>query len=60
VAAILFLLLTMIATVHLGWHYAVDSYISLLAVPLIWYWAGKIAMFNVRGEQLARVMAWRA
>jgi len=60
VAAILFLLLTMIATVHLGWHYAVDSYLSLLAVPLIWSWAGRIAMFNVRGERLARVMAWRA
>jgi hypothetical protein len=52
-------ILTVIATVHLGWHYAVDGYISLLAVPAIWYWAGRIAMFNVRGERLARVFAGR-
>lgn len=59
-AAIVFLILTVIATIHLGWHYAVDGYISLLAVPLIWYWAGRIAMFNVRGERLARAITGRA
>jgi hypothetical protein len=58
-AALVFVILTVIATVHLGWHYAVDGYISLLAVPAIWYWAGRIAMFNVRGERLARVFAGR-
>jgi len=59
VAATAFVILTLIATVHLGWHYAVDGYISLLAVPMIWLWAGRIAMFNVRGERLARVFAAR-
>jgi hypothetical protein len=35
-------ILTMVASVHLGWHYAVDGYASALAVPAIWWVSGKV------------------
>ena len=53
-AATAFLILTMVATVHLGWHYAIDGYISLAAVPAIWAFAGRVAEFNLRGLRIAR------
>jgi hypothetical protein len=31
-----FAVLIVIGSVHLGWHYAVDAYASVLAVPFIW------------------------
>jgi hypothetical protein len=40
-AAGVFCLVIMIGSVHLGWHYAVDGYISVLTTALIWYGAGK-------------------
>jgi hypothetical protein len=43
VAALGFLAITLIGSVHLGWHYAVDGYVSLLLVPLIWMTSGRIA-----------------
>jgi hypothetical protein len=57
IAATLFLIVTMVATVHLGWHYAIDGYISLAAVPAIWAFAGRIAEFNLRGMRIARSFA---
>jgi hypothetical protein len=33
----------MIASVHLGYHYAVDGYVSLALVAGVWWLAGKIA-----------------
>ena len=36
-------LLVLLASVHLGWHYAIDGYVSALAVPLVWWMAGKLA-----------------
>lgn len=35
--------LIMIGSVHLAWHYAVDGYVSLAAMPAIWWLAGLIA-----------------
>jgi hypothetical protein len=29
--------------VHLGWHYALDGYVSLIAMVPIWWLAGVIA-----------------
>lgn len=31
----------LVGSVYLGWHYAIDGYISLLLVPLIWWGAGR-------------------
>jgi PAP2 superfamily protein len=32
--------ITLVASVHLGWHYALDGEVSLLLVPLIWWGSG--------------------
>lgn len=41
-ASIVFALLIFIGSVHLGWHYAIDAYVSAVAVWLIWMLAGRI------------------
>jgi hypothetical protein len=41
-AALGFVIVIVIGSVHLGWHYAVDGYASLLLVPLIWMTSGRI------------------
>lgn len=33
----------MLGAIHLAWHYAVDVYASLVAMPMIWWVAGRIA-----------------
>lgn len=38
----IFAVLITIGSVHLGWHYAVDSYASALAVPFIWKLSGMV------------------
>ena len=41
----------LVGSVHLGWHYAVDGYASILAVPAIWWAAGKLtARFVAAGR----------
>jgi hypothetical protein len=35
-------ILTLIATVHLGWHYALDGYVSIAAAAVIWWLAGAV------------------
>ena len=35
-------LIIMVSSVALAWHYAIDGYLSLLLVPLIWAGAGRI------------------
>ncbi len=57
IAAALFLAVTLVATIHLGWHYAIDGYISLAAVPAIWAFSGRVAEFNLRGMRIARSFA---
>ncbi|MEL7273486.1 MAG: phosphatase PAP2 family protein [Pseudomonadota bacterium] len=39
----IFALAIAIASVSLLWHYAVDGYVSIIAVALIWWGAGKLA-----------------
>jgi membrane-associated phospholipid phosphatase len=36
----LYAIVVLTGSVHLGWHYAVDGYASILLVPLIWMAAG--------------------
>lgn len=41
-AAITFAVVIFIGSVHLGWHYAIDAYVSAVAVAAIWVVAGRI------------------
>lgn len=42
-----YLAMIMIGSVHLGWHYAIDGYVSIIAVLLMWraagWWAARSA-----------------
>ena len=40
VVSVIYLLLIMIGSIHLGWHYAVDGYFSILTTWAIWAAAG--------------------
>lgn len=44
VALTAFLLLVMLASVHLGWHYAVDAYAGALGAALIWWAVGRLPL----------------
>jgi hypothetical protein len=37
----LFVLLTLVGSVHLGWHYALDGEVAILAVIVIWWAVGR-------------------
>ena len=52
---IFFTLLTLVGSVHLGWHYAIDGYVSLVAMVPIWRLAGWLAARTSR--QAARTSA---
>lgn len=38
----LFAALIVVGSVHFGWHYAIDAYASLIAVPVLWWIAGRL------------------
>lgn len=42
VAASAFLTITMIGSVLLGWHYAVDGYVAVIGVASLWWLSGRI------------------
>lgn len=49
----------LVGSVHLGWHYAVDGYVALAAVPVLWWAAGRFVAwyaprFMERGAPGAR------
>ena len=35
--------ITLLTSVHLGWHYAVDGYASILGMAAIWWLAGRVS-----------------
>ncbi len=43
ILAAIFAMIIFVGSVHLGWHYAIDAYASMLAVPVIWKVAGWLA-----------------
>jgi hypothetical protein len=51
----IFAVLIMIGSVHLGWHYAVDGYASVLTIPLIWKLGGMIVEYWHAHTRLAEV-----
>lgn len=43
----------LLGSVHLGWHYAVDGYVSVILVPIIWVFAGRIVRITGgRGKEV--------
>jgi 1,4-dihydroxy-2-naphthoate octaprenyltransferase len=41
-AAFVFLGVVLVSSVHLGWHYAVDGYASILATLAVWHAVGRV------------------
>lgn len=41
-AAVVYLAMIFIGSIHLGWHYAIDGILSILVTPLVWFLAGRI------------------
>ena len=48
VAAWLFVLIILLGSVGLGWHYAIDGYASLIGVAILWRLAGWAAQSWIR------------
>lgn len=40
IIAATYAILIFIGSVHLGWHYAIDGYVSAILTAIIWKWAG--------------------
>ena len=47
--------LVLVASVGLGWHYALDGYASLLLVPLIWWVSGRLLGSKPRNRGRGRL-----
>jgi hypothetical protein len=49
-AVAVYALLTLIGSVHLAWHYAIDGYVSVVAVLLLWWVSGKLVRWELGGR----------
>ena len=45
--ALIFELVVFVASVHLGWHYAMDGIVSAVLVPPVWYFAKNIERWQI-------------
>lgn len=52
IAFSVFAVFTFLGSVHLGWHYAIDGYVSLIATVLIWKLSGWIVRWWQRASGL--------
>lgn len=50
ILATFYLLAILLGSVHLGWHYAVDGYASMIVVPALWVVAGRIVRSSPESE----------
>jgi hypothetical protein len=50
-------LLILLGSVHLGWHYAVDGYLSIVAVLLLWWGTGRLVNRDVAASPERRTVA---
>jgi len=58
---VLYIAVTVVAAVHLGWHYAIDGYVAILAVWVYWTIAPMIEWrVSQAWESLCRVLRWLA
>jgi hypothetical protein len=46
----IFFVLTVISSIHLGYHYAVDGYVAIIGTGLIWLLSGKVARRLTQGN----------
>ena len=51
-----FLIIIQIGSVHLGWHYALDGYVSMILVYIIWCLLGKWIDFQLRSSSFAKAL----
>ena len=50
----LFLLSIQVGSVHLGWHYAVDGYASMILTVLLWWGIGKLLGLDAKAQPRMR------
>jgi hypothetical protein len=50
VALTFYAALILIGSIHLGWHYAIDGYVSLIMLVPIWWLGGRLAAVPRQGE----------
>jgi hypothetical protein len=42
IAGVIFSALTLVGSIALGWHYAIDGYVSIVLAPICWWAAGRV------------------
>ncbi len=48
VVSVVYLIVLLIGSVHLAWHYAIDGYVAILATHLIWWAVGRAMSWQER------------